>query len=48
MDTAKTTARDEWRAARKALMDDLTRLRDQLGRSGWVEVPGFSPLPQSR
>jgi hypothetical protein len=30
MDSAKTASRDEWRAARNALVAELTRLRDQL------------------
>jgi predicted dithiol-disulfide oxidoreductase (DUF899 family) len=30
MDGAKTSSRDEWRAARNALVAELTRLRDQL------------------
>jgi hypothetical protein len=30
-------ARDEWRAARTALVEELTRLRDQFNAIGWVE-----------
>jgi hypothetical protein len=48
MDGSKTTSRDEWRAARQALVDELTRLRDQFGRAAWGEQPGFSPLPLPR
>ena len=29
MECAKTASRDEWLAARKALVEELTRLRDQ-------------------
>jgi len=48
MDKPKTTARDEWHAARKALMDELTRLRDQFNRGAWIETPGFSSAALSR
>jgi hypothetical protein len=48
MDNPKSAAREEWRVARKALVDELTRLRDQLGRGGWVEAPGFSSAAPSR
>ena len=48
MDNPKNTARDEWRAARKALVDELTRLRDQFGRTAWVEASGFSSAAPSR
>ena len=48
MDNPKTTAREEWRAARKALVDELTRLRDQLGRTGWIEASAFSSATPAR
>jgi hypothetical protein len=48
MDGSKTTSRDEWHAARKALVEELTRLRDQFGRAAWGELPGFSSVPASR
>jgi len=48
MDNPKNAAREEWRVARKALVDELTRLRDQFGRSGWVEVSAFSSAAPAR
>jgi hypothetical protein len=36
MDRPTTACRDEWRAARTALVEDLTRLRDQFS-AGWCE-----------
>jgi predicted dithiol-disulfide oxidoreductase (DUF899 family) len=32
-----TVSGDEWRAARKALLDELTRLRDQFSRGENVQ-----------
>ena len=37
MDNPRTTPRDERLAARKALMDQLARLRQQLS-AGWLEL----------
>jgi hypothetical protein len=37
MDSSKTSARDERLAARKALLDQLARLRDQFS-AGWLNV----------
>ena len=36
MDT-KTAGRDEWRAARRALVEELTRLRDGFCHAGWAD-----------
>jgi hypothetical protein len=37
MDSPKTPSRDERLAARKALLDQLARLRDQFG-AGWLNM----------
>ena len=44
MDGAKTDFCDEWRAARKALLEELARLRDQFGRAGWDEAKPTSVI----
>ena len=36
MDT-KTAGREEWRAARRALVEELTRLRDGFCHAGWMD-----------
>ncbi|HKA74413.1 MAG TPA: hypothetical protein VKE26_21585 [Xanthobacteraceae bacterium] len=48
MENPKNIARDEWRAARKALVDELTRLRDQFNGGGWAERSAFSSAVLSR
>jgi len=48
MENPKNIARDEWRAARNALVDELTRLRDQFNGGGWAERPAFSSAAPAR
>jgi hypothetical protein len=36
MDT-NTAGREEWRAARRALVEELTRLRDGFCHAGWMD-----------
>jgi len=48
MENPKNIARDEWRAARKALVDELTRLREQFNGGGWAERPAFSLTAPAR
>jgi len=46
MDRPKTACRDEWLAARKALVEDLTRLRDQFSAGCeriWIQRDNNSP-----
>jgi len=45
MDT-QTAAREEWRAARRALVEELTRLRDGFCHTGRAdrETPRFGPM----
>ena len=37
MDTANTAGREEWHAARRALVEELTRLRDGFCHVGWAD-----------
>src|SRR5262249_31712026 len=48
MENPKNIARDEWRAGRKALVDELTRLREQFNSGGWAERPAFSLTAPAR
>ena len=48
MENPKNIARDEWRAAREALVDELTRLRDRFNGGGWAERPAFSLTAPAR
>jgi len=43
MDT-NTAGREEWRAARRALVEELTRLRDGFCHVGWADGDRNSPL----
>jgi hypothetical protein len=37
MDNANIAGRDEWRAARRALVEELTRLRDGFCHAAWAD-----------
>jgi hypothetical protein len=48
MESPQALAREEWRAARMALVDQLTRLRDEFRRFELPAVPAASSAGDAR